>query len=442
MANDSQVPSKQITDEQIITFKNNAIHNGQLIRTMEKLHDLEKQYRLVSDIESIKKILTTIVDIYFETKQWQSLNDEIMFLNKRRSQTDTAIQSMVQHCITLLADGPENQKIIIIETLRTICRGKLLLEIEYARLTKMFSKYKEQKTDYSEAANILNELQAETLVQMDKRERTDLILEQIRLNLLTKNLVKAQIGVKKINPNIFAKDSENELKFRFYGLRIQMDHNTDFLETSRHYQAIFNTNAIRLSSKRKKFLVYSILYCVLHPYGAEQYNMMEYLWRNEYLHEIPTAKHILQLMLSKELINWSKFSTLYKTELEKWFNVNQHQCWRQLIYRIIEHNIRIVSMHYTRIFMDRLTELLEIPFEKCEEILSRMICEKSIIAKIDRPSKIVQFLTGGGGGGNNLTANEKLNNWMDNIDNIMKKVQYTTHLINQEMASCNIKEDV
>lgn len=436
----NQSAPAEITDEQLIALKNDAIHNGEFSRIIDKLHDLEKQYRLTPDICSLKKVLTTIIDIYFETKQWQLINEEIMFLTKRRSQIDSAIHTMVQHCITLLTNCPENQRIIIIETLRNTCRGKLPLEIEYARLTKMVSNYKELKNDYADAADILNELQVETLIQMDKHERTDLMLEQIRLNLLTKNIVKAQISVKKINVNIFATETDNSLKFKFYGLRIQMDHKTNFLETSRHYQAIFNTDEIRTSNKRKKILVYAILYCVLHPFDAEQYNMMECLWKNEFLHEIPFAKHILQLMLSNEIINWNQFSSLYRSELEKWFKLtNEHglHCHRELIYRIVEHNIRVISLYYTQIYMERLTELLDVPAEKCEEILSRMISEKMLKAKIDRPSKIVRFSAGG----NNLTANEKLNNWMDNIDVIMKKIQYTTHLINEEMSTLDLTDD-
>lgn len=65
----------------------------------------------------------------------------------------------------------------------------------------------------SEAADILQELQVETFGSMDKREKVDFILEQMRLCLAKSDYIRTQIISKKINTKFFA-DKENEVKHR------------------------------------------------------------------------------------------------------------------------------------------------------------------------------------------------------------------------------------
>lgn len=50
---------------------------------------------------------------------------------------------------------------------------------------------------------------------MKIKEKTEYILEQMRLCLKKKDFVRAQIISKKINPKVFATEDMNELKIRF-----------------------------------------------------------------------------------------------------------------------------------------------------------------------------------------------------------------------------------
>lgn len=84
------------------------------------------------------------------------------------------------------------------------------MEVERARLTRTLSQIKEAEGDVVEACIILQELQVETYGSMDKREKTDFILEQIRLCLLKKDFTRAQIISKKISTKFF-EDAKNEV---------------------------------------------------------------------------------------------------------------------------------------------------------------------------------------------------------------------------------------
>ena len=61
---------------------------------------------------------------------------------------------------------------------------------------------------FVEAANILQELQVETYGSMEKREKVEYILEQMRLCLAKKDYIRTQIISKKISVKFFESDKE------------------------------------------------------------------------------------------------------------------------------------------------------------------------------------------------------------------------------------------
>ena len=67
-----------------------------------------------------------IVQICFDTKQWDLLNENIIALTKRRSQLEAAVTKMVQRCCTYVDRMPnEELKLKLIDTLRTVTAGKV-----------------------------------------------------------------------------------------------------------------------------------------------------------------------------------------------------------------------------------------------------------------------------------------------------------------------------
>lgn len=84
---------------------------------------------------------------------------------------------MVQLAMTYLAgmDDPQ-QKITLINTLKTVAEKKIYLEVEYARLCLASVKLMENDDNIFEAARIMQEVQVETYGSMDKREKLEFIL--------------------------------------------------------------------------------------------------------------------------------------------------------------------------------------------------------------------------------------------------------------------------
>jgi 26S proteasome regulatory subunit N5 len=66
----------------------------------------------------------------------------------------------------------------------------------------ILAKIRESQGKIKEAADIMQEVQVETYGAMEKREKTEFILEQVRLCLDSGDFIRAQIISRKINTKI------------------------------------------------------------------------------------------------------------------------------------------------------------------------------------------------------------------------------------------------
>lgn len=224
---------------------------GRLQEVIETLLSLEKQTRTASDMVSTSRILVAVVKMCYEAKEWDLLNENIMLLSKRRSQLKQAVAKMVQQCCTYVEEITDLPvKLRLIDTLRMVTEGKIYVEIERARLTKTLATIKEQNGDVKEAASILQELQVETYGSMEKKERVEFILEQMRLCLAVKDYIRTQIISKKINTKFFQEENTEKLKLKYYNLMIQLDqHEGSYLSICKHYRAIYDLRVYRQKVK-------------------------------------------------------------------------------------------------------------------------------------------------------------------------------------------------
>lgn len=80
-----------------------------------------------SDGPSTKRVLVAIVQMCFDTEDWESLNENIMVLTKRRGQLKMAIQAMVEECCKFINQTPNREtKLKLISTLRVATEGKVM----------------------------------------------------------------------------------------------------------------------------------------------------------------------------------------------------------------------------------------------------------------------------------------------------------------------------
>ena len=184
---------------------------------------------------------------------------------------------MVQVVMGFLDETPNlDTKLTVIETLRTVTEGKIFVEVERARVTKILSDIKKEQGDIKAARDILCELQVETFGSMERREKTEFILEQVALCIESDDWTQAGILSRKISTKYLSRkpkktpeqlekekkererkrekgedvpepveDDVTDLKLRYYEQQITLaKHDDKYLDVAKHYWQVLDTEAV------------------------------------------------------------------------------------------------------------------------------------------------------------------------------------------------------
>ncbi|TGZ85397.1 26S proteasome non-ATPase-like protein regulatory subunit 12 [Ascodesmis nigricans] len=417
-----------------------------LSAALEKLLALEKQTRQSSDLPSTSRILETIVTLCRDAGDWNLMNEHVQLLAKKHAQLKLAITKMVQLVMTFIEQTPnEETKLSVIDTLRTVTEGKIFVEVERARVTRELSNIKKRKGDVAGAKAVLCELQVETFGSMDRKEKTAFILEQIGLCIEDNDYTQGTILSRKISTRYFGvankEDSEiMELKLRYYEQQIQIaKHDDKYLDACKHYRAVLDTPSIEKDdSLTKQTLERIIFYVILAPYDNEQSDLLHRIHGDNRLAKlVPEQASLLKLFTVSELMPWSRIEQTYgqllrSTDVFRIDAPKGETRWQDLRKRVIEHNVRVVAKYYTKISMDRLRQLLDLEMQETEDYLSKLVVDKTISAKIDRPAKVVTFET-------TRDADDVLNEWSGNMKSLLGLLERVDHLITKEEMMANIQ---
>ncbi|KAI9504421.1 PCI domain-containing protein [Coemansia spiralis] len=409
------------------------VSTGQLRPALERLHTLEKKTRGAADLWSTSQLLVRMVELCGDSGEWVMLEQEVAAMAKKHGQLKQAIAKMVQKAMEYVDKTPDEQTTIeLIESLRTVTEGKIHVEVERARLTRKRVEIYEKHDQIKEACDTLQEIQAETYGSMDRREKTDFILEQMRLCLAKRDYVRMAIISHKINPKYFEREETEDLKLRFYELMIQYDlHEENYLEVCRHYKQVYETKCIKEDANRWPNVLYNmVLYLVLSPYDNEQSDMLHRIKLDHNLEKLELCSQLVKSFTTVELTRWPAVEAVYGSEFrqtdvfsEKTEDGNKR--WLTLRDRVIEHNIRVIAKYYTRATISRLTELLDLSADEVEAFISKAVVAATIYARIDRPAGTVSFAKPRDG-------EEQLNVWASDVSKLLGLVEKTTHLIAKE----------
>jgi 26S proteasome regulatory subunit N5 len=85
----------------------------------------------------------------------------------------------------------------------------------------------------------------------------------------------------------------------------------------------------------------------------------------------------------------------------------------------------VISKYYTKVTLARLQSLLDLSAKETEEFLSKLVVDKTIYARMDRPAGLVTFVK-------NRSPNESLNEWRGSVHELLDLIEKTNHLIAKE----------
>lgn len=418
--------------EEVLARSDTMAKAGRLEEAVEDILALEKKTRQAYDAISTSKLICCICKLYFDANDFAKLQEYIVLLAKKRGQLKRAITDMVHLAMGWLDGLGKEKKIELIQTLSEVTDGKIFVEVEKARLTKILATIKEEDGDTDEAANLLQEVQVETFGAMDKIEKTTYILEQLRLVLLKSDYVRAQIISRKINPKLMEPDDMQELKLRYneYMVKFWL-HEKKILDVSKCYLSTFNTKIVQEDEEKwKPALTAHVLYLTLSMYDNEQSDMLHKLdtMETKKLEKVPVYQTLVKTFIRQELATWP-LADEKELKAHAVFQDQPHEGgaarWEMFRKRLNQHNIKVVSQYYDQIQTPRLCELLGLSDKETEEELSELVCGKFVHAKIDRPAGTIKF-------GQKANYTDTLNNWGDSISKMLDLVENTCHFIQKE----------
>lgn len=443
-----------------IAVQSNLAKQGKLHEAIEGLLNLEKSARLAEDITATKACCSEILTVCYNAKDWKMLEEQIMLLSKRRSQLKQAIQAFVRQAMKYIDDiTDQDTKVSLIKTLQTVTEGKIFVEIERARLTRRLAIIKEAEGNIAEAADTLQEVPVETFGAMAKTEKIAFILEQVRLCLEKKDFIRAQILSRKVSPKAFVERRGEakgeigiegtaieapddgiptlpELKLAYYELMVRYySHYNNYLEMTRCYRAMYETETIsadkdKWSAMLKRIcwlIVLSPSYSTAEGSSSDRQTLLAATQADKKLAELPLYKALLTTFATSEIIPWTSFLASHSAAIAEETSVfgDNEQRAKDLKLRVMEHNVMVVAKYYTRISIQRLAELLDLPALEAEKQLCELVVTKAVTAKVDRPAGVISF-------GKSKEPEQLLNSWSNNITRLLDLVEKSCQVIQKE----------
>ncbi|KAL8434427.1 hypothetical protein ACSSS7_003158 [Eimeria intestinalis] len=332
-------------------------------------------------LENVDKQAPGFSITFLDARGIESFCQEVTVLIKRRGQLKRSICAVVKISMQLLQYLTVADKTHFIESLKTATEGKIFVEVERARLILLSALMKEKAGDVEQAAVMLQDVQVETFGAMDRQEKTKYILKQMVLLLRRSDFIRCQIVGKKLSPKLLEAEDMQPLKIRFYELMtLYYLHEDALLDVAKCFGHIYNTPSIQEDvPKMKECLECFVLFMVLAPHDSEAKELI--------------AKTLKEGVRKKYLEDdrWKKIRIKTLKEKKRDEEDKGAQRWTLLRKRVIQHNMRVLSVHYSMIELQRVASLLGITEEEAEGELCELASADALDAKIDRPAGNVAF---------------------------------------------------
>ncbi|KAF9527761.1 hypothetical protein CPB83DRAFT_792684 [Crepidotus variabilis] len=465
---DNKKQEKDYTKEVDALFPEveSTVKAGQLQEGLDKIFTLEKQTRNAADLASTTRLVKAATQYCYDARDYTLMNSTINILTKKHGQLKAAVQAIVELAISWLPEIKEREGIDkwleLLETLRTVTEGKIFLETPRARVTLLLSHHheglstsgasKDPKESLRTACDLMSDLQVETYSSMERREKTEFILEQMRLLIAVARekdtsvdkkdekdslsggepeWVKVRVGGRKVSETFLKEAANEDLKLKYYDLMIQHAlHDDSYLSAAQYYEKVWETPSIKedKNDKGRKALEHIVYYLVLAPYTNEQYNMIQHIFKDPALLKLDLHHSLVKSFVTDELMRWPGMEKLYSDYLRKTPVFDSEKRWEDLHTRVVEHNVRIVAKYYTRVTMDRLINLLDLSPKETEKTLARLVVSGTIYAKVDRPAGIVDFQK-------KRSADDVMNDWSSDMQKLLGLVEKTWMAMNAAQAA-------
>ena len=428
---------------------------------LKKLIDEEKVTRLEGEFEKNKSICVKIFSILQKRNDFQNFLKIFEYLTQRRNQSRESIIYMVKNCLNEILPNLKNHKdsTDLLQTIIKVTEGKIFVEYEYSQAIRKMTEIYLMNNKIVEAAKLIQDVQIEAFGSLENDYKVDYILFQMQVLLEKGDYVRTLIVSNKIKRNHLDDDGFELLKIRFFRLMIEyFMHEKKYIDVSKSYKTLYDfvksindklidieknnkeikpkiiENYLKINKENdlKKLFENYVLFLSICPPELETKNMLNELII-KYKKELDKDENILYIvekrlsddiiLIDNNLFNKYKDYEIFKKNPELIKLFRKH--W-------IQHDLSLFEKFFAKIHIKRINDMTLIPVDEIEKEIADMVVNNYIYAKINRIEKIVNFRK-------KTDYHDVLDNFNYDMDNMLKKIEETCHLINKEYLKYNIK---
>lgn len=359
-------------------------------------------------------------------------------LIRKRGQLKAAVSAMI-HTATQWSEEVSDKSLWYKLRLRLceLSEGKIFLEVERARLLLSLANYRMQSDDVDGAAKLLQDVPVETFGAIEKLEQAEFILEQLRLVMLNGDWIRAQIVSRKISPKVLETDDMKDVKYRFYSQMVQYHtHEQDYKEVCSCYEKLLETEKITSSEALTLSTVEeNVIFLLLCHRSDEQRAALESLQSNyrKLLKKSPFVRILIHDVLGHNVLAWPLPDEIQHLRIfSDDFAPNAEARRALLRRRMVQHNIYVFANFYSRVTLERLATVMNIPKLEVEREVCDLVSSHGLRAKIDRPLDEVTF----------QRDEHTLEAWAQAVGRSVDLVDDACHLIDKERVihAANLKK--
>ncbi|EZG86541.1 putative 26S proteasome non-ATPase regulatory subunit 12 [Gregarina niphandrodes] len=430
------------------------LNADQLADAVNAIIVAEKECRNNADGASGARLCVWLLKKLFEGGKVDDACEWVMTASKKRSQLKRVQIDLVREGMEWIGRMPDRAtKYKLLDTLCKITEGKLFVEVERARTILQLAHVKEEEGDIAAAAAVIQEVQVEGNIYMDKFEKGFYLLEQMRLVIAKGDWARCQIVAKKVNKRTIEGEGFELIKLMFYGYMAQYyNHEKDMTNLAECYASCLNSKLDAESVDLKKleaFLPAEIDIQFGEGKKLELWYLSSLLIALAVSEESPEKVSSIRVVLKKHEKALRKLThirelgeQLTQDDVSPWQpgciqTVLQHPLLnsdqllpdvedrrKALELAYLHHNLVVVSKFYKRTSLQGLSKLLCFNQEETEDNLCTLILKGNIQAKINRPAGIVVF--------NQTREEDAVNNWAAAISRTLDGLCEACNLIDKE----------
>lgn len=423
---------------------------------LKKLIEAERTARLDDDFVKSNQLCQTIVKTLYNRGDFPNFLKILEYLAQRKNQSREAIISIVKYSLDeVLPVQPKEKQVELLQTLILITEGKIFVETEYSQAIKKMANIHIQDGEIAKAAKLVQDVQIEAFGSLDRKYKTEYILYQMNILIENNDYIRTLIVSNKINRKHLEDEGFEQLKVEFYMLMIKYYlHEKDYLQVSKSYKVLFDfmkeiTKALEKPSEipagriegytecQKKanmnFLFQNyVLFLSICPPELETVNMLNEL-NNNYRQDLDQNALILKIVVERLSDDLIVVNEQFLDEFKVFEIFKDSSLFRLFRKYWIQHNLSIFEKFYSKIHLQRMQEMINVPTLEIENEIADMVINQYIYAKINRIEQTVNFRK-------KEEHHDIVNNIKCDLDSVLKNLETTCHLINKEYLKHGIKK--